>query len=110
MVIALISAHAECLFDDPDRHGNHLWHTDLLTRAGRIAELAERAVTGKHAGRRLNRSLRELAMESVLRDRAEGGDHDAPYVSVRLMQEAEKMVQANAGRRQLAGTPMPTCP
>ncbi|WP_392676655.1 hypothetical protein [Streptomyces sp. LN785] len=99
VAIALVSAHAECFSDDPDMHDNHLWHMDLLTRAGRIPELTERALTDKHARRRLNRSLRERAMEAALRDRAEGGDHDALYVLIRLMcetsrvQEAQKVVQ-----------------
>jgi hypothetical protein len=99
VAITLVSAHAECFSDDPDMHDNHLWHMDLLARAERIPELAERALTDNHARRRLNGSLRERGMEAALRDRAEAGDRGALYVLVRLMcetgraQEAQKVVQ-----------------
>ncbi|MGX4736038.1 hypothetical protein [Kitasatospora griseola] len=53
--IALVSVHAECYSADFHRHDNHLWHLDLLARAGRIAELAELALADRHARRRLNR-------------------------------------------------------
>ncbi|MFD8540663.1 hypothetical protein [Streptomyces rubrogriseus] len=96
--IVLVSAHAECFSDDPDMHDNHLWHMDLLARAERISELTERALTDRHAGRSLNRSLRERGREAALYDRAEDGDRGALYVLVRLMcetgrvQEAQKVV------------------
>ncbi|MFF4121574.1 hypothetical protein [Streptomyces sp. NPDC001714] len=97
--IALVSARAECYSTDPSRHDNHLWHMDLLARAERLSELAERALTDVHARRRLNRSLREREMEAALRNRAEDGDRDALYVLVRLLcetsrpQEAHRVVQ-----------------
>ncbi|WP_198520385.1 hypothetical protein [Kitasatospora sp. CB02891] len=53
--IALVSAHAECYSADFHRHHDHLWHVDLLARAGRIAELTELALTDHHARRRLDR-------------------------------------------------------
>jgi hypothetical protein len=99
VAIALVSAHAERYSGDPDRHGNHLWHMDLLARAERIPELTELALTDSHARRRLNRSLRERGMEAALRGRAEDGDRHALYVLVRLMCEtgrvlgAQKMLQ-----------------
>lgn len=57
--IALVAPRAECYSADYHAHHNHLWHLDLLARAGRHADLAELATTDVHARRRLNRSLRE---------------------------------------------------
>ncbi|MEU1622447.1 hypothetical protein ABZ479_34790 [Streptomyces sp. NPDC005722] len=48
--IALAGAHAECCSPDPYRHDSHLWHMDLLLRAGRLPQLAELARTDVHAG------------------------------------------------------------
>lgn len=97
--VALVSAHAECFSDDPDKHDSHLWHMDLLARADRLAELTEIALTDAHARRRLNRTLRERGMEAALRDRAEDGDKGALYALARLLcetrgtQEAHRAVQ-----------------
>ncbi|GHH95865.1 hypothetical protein GCM10017779_63220 [Streptomyces capillispiralis] len=93
--IALVSAHAECYSTDPSRHDSHLWHMDLLARAARLSELAERALTDVHARRRLNRALRERGMEAALRDRAEAGDHGALYALVRLMCETGRTQEAH---------------
>ncbi|MFF7215193.1 hypothetical protein ACFZAU_32415 [Streptomyces sp. NPDC008238] len=41
--IALVGVHAECCSPDPYRHNSHLWHMDLLLRAGRLPQLAELA-------------------------------------------------------------------
>ncbi|WP_422741462.1 hypothetical protein ACN27B_22510 [Micromonospora sp. WMMD754] len=57
--IALVEAYAECYSRDPDRHDAHLWHLDLLVRAGRLGELAGLAGTDVHARRRLDRARRE---------------------------------------------------
>lgn len=117
--IALVSAHAECYSTDHRRHDSHLWHMDLLVRAGRLPELTRRARTDVHARRRLNRTLRERGMEAVLHDRAAGGDRDALYVLVRLLcetsrsQEARRAVQDIApddrhARGIVAGFPAPS--
>ncbi|GIF41674.1 hypothetical protein [Actinoplanes xinjiangensis] len=55
VAIALVGAYAECYSRDPHRHNAHLWHIDLLARAGRLTDLAEFAVTDVHARRRLQR-------------------------------------------------------
>ncbi|MBB2943217.1 hypothetical protein FB565_002930 [Actinoplanes lutulentus] len=53
--IFLVSAYAECYSKDHHRHNAHLWHIDLLAKAGRLKDLAELAVTDVHARRRLHR-------------------------------------------------------
>ncbi|MFE4667499.1 hypothetical protein ACFRI7_00430 [Streptomyces sp. NPDC056716] len=93
--IALVSAHAECYSTDPSRHDSHLWHMDLLARAERLSELAERSLRDVHARRRLNRALRERGMEAALRNRAEAGDRDALYVLVRLLRETSRPREAH---------------
>jgi hypothetical protein len=93
--IALVSAHAECYSTDHYMHDNHLWHMDLLTRAGRLTELTELARTDVHARRRLNRSLGERGMEAALRSRAKDGDRDALYVLVRLLCETNQAHEAH---------------
>ncbi|MDH6229226.1 hypothetical protein [Streptomyces sp. MJP52] len=108
VAIALVSARAECYSDDPDAHDNHLWHMDLLARAGRLPELAERALTDVHARRSLNRSLGEQGRDAALRTRVENGDLGALYVLVRLlcgtnrMQEAWRAVQDIAPKNEYA--------
>lgn len=92
--IALVSAHAECFSADYNRHDSHLWHMDLLVRAGRLSELAARASTDVHARRRLNRSLRERGMEAALSDRARDGDRHALYVLVQLLCETGRVQEA----------------
>jgi hypothetical protein len=91
--IALVSAHAEP-YADSDRHDCHLWHLDLLARADRLPELAERATTCVHARRRLNRSLRERGNETALRERADDGDRGALYALLRLLGEAHRIEEA----------------
>ncbi|WP_079169388.1 MULTISPECIES: hypothetical protein [unclassified Streptomyces] len=118
--IALVQPHAECYSIDHHRHDNHLWHMDLLARAGRFAELAERALADVHARRRLNRALRERGMDSELRSRATDGDRDALYALLRLLcetnrrQEAERVVQALAPgddhAHQIVDCPTPPSP
>jgi hypothetical protein len=93
--IALVSAQADCYSTDHCRHDNHLWHMDLLARAGRLSELTERALTDVHARRRLNRSLRERGMEAALRNRAKDGDRGALYVLVRLLCETSRAQEAH---------------
>lgn len=51
--ISLVSAHAECYSADHLAHNNHLWHMDLLARAGRVDELTRLARSDVHARRRL---------------------------------------------------------
>lgn len=83
--IVLVSAHAGCYSTDYTAHNNHLWHMDLLARAGRLTELTGMAGTDDHARRRLNRALRERRMSGMLHERAEDGDRDALYSLVRLL-------------------------
>ncbi|WP_329344980.1 hypothetical protein OG252_51325 [Streptomyces sp. NBC_01352] len=99
--IALVSARAACYSTDHYMHDNHLWHMDLLVRAGRFSELTELALTDVHARRRLNRSLREQGMEAALRGRAQGGDRDALYVFVRLLCETERAQEAHRAVQDL---------
>ncbi|MDT0267471.1 hypothetical protein RM844_14360 [Streptomyces sp. DSM 44915] len=99
--IALVSAHADCYSADHQLHDNHLWHLELLARAGRFAERTERARTDVHARRRLNRALREQGMESALRGRAHAGDRDALYVLVRLLGETNRAREAHRAVRDL---------
>ncbi|WP_180356976.1 hypothetical protein [Streptomyces sp. TLI_146] len=93
--IALVSAHAECFSTAPSRHDAHLWHMDLLVRAERFSELADRALTDVHAGRRLNAALRQRGMEAALRTRSEGGDRGAMYALVRLLCETGRPHEAD---------------
>lgn len=55
--ISLVSAVAECYSADHSRHNAHLWHMDLLARAGRHDELAALSENDVHARRRLDRLL-----------------------------------------------------
>jgi hypothetical protein len=57
--IALVSTHAECFSADFHAHDHHLWHLDLLARAGRMEEPATLGQSDPHARRRLNRLLRD---------------------------------------------------
>ncbi|WP_434743430.1 hypothetical protein [Micromonospora sp. SH-82] len=57
--IAVLSDVAECYSVDYERHNAHLWHMDLLARAGRRTELAALGRHDAHARRRLNRLVRE---------------------------------------------------
>ncbi|MGC5333501.1 hypothetical protein [Micromonospora sp. DT62] len=56
---AVLNAVAECYSTDHERHDAHLWHMDLLARAGRRVELAALGRHDVHARRRLRRLLRE---------------------------------------------------
>jgi hypothetical protein len=85
--IAVISSVAECDSIDHFLHNAHLWHMDLLARAGYLDELAQRGETDRHALRRLDRILCEEGRDSDLRDRAERGDKYALYLLVRLLRE-----------------------
>lgn len=82
--IALVGPFAECFSDDLDRHEAHLWHVDLLGRAGRVAELEELGRTDEHARRRLNRLLYRKGRTAALRRRALDGDRLAFYLLVGL--------------------------
>ncbi len=92
--IALVSARAACHSPDYYAHDHHLWHLDLLARAGRLAELTRLARTDVHARRRLNTALRERGMDEALRGRAEDGDRGALYGLVRLLCESGRAGQA----------------
>ena len=54
-VIAMVGGYAECNSVDHDRHNAHLWHMELLVKAGLLRELAELAQADVHARRRLDR-------------------------------------------------------
>lgn len=57
--ITVLSAVAECYSADYERHNAHLWHLDLLARAGRHVELRALGGHDAHARRRLSRLLAE---------------------------------------------------
>ncbi|WP_203993158.1 hypothetical protein [Virgisporangium aurantiacum] len=58
--IELVGSVAECYSRDPYLHNAHLWHLDLLARAGRLDELASLGESDVHARRRLDRALRDM--------------------------------------------------
>ncbi|GGM48648.1 hypothetical protein GCM10011608_36880 [Micromonospora sonchi] len=59
--VSEVSAVAECYSSDHVRHNAHLWHMDLLVRAGRHDELAALSENDVHARRRLNRLPQKLS-------------------------------------------------
>ncbi|MEU0559548.1 hypothetical protein [Dactylosporangium sp. NPDC006015] len=83
--IAVVSEFAECYSQDFHRHNAHLWHMDLLARAGLLDELADQAGVDVHARRRLDRLLFEEGRAGELRRRAEDGDKTALHLLVRLL-------------------------
>lgn len=83
--IAVVGAAAECYRTDYERHNAHLWHMDLLARAGRHVELAALGQRDVHARRRLNRLLYEEGRSEELRQRARSGDGGARYLIGRLV-------------------------
>ncbi|MFE0591060.1 hypothetical protein [Micromonospora echinospora] len=85
--IAIVSEFAECHSHDPYRHNAHLWHMDLLVKAGLLRELADRAEIDVHARRRLGRFLYEEGHDDELRERAQRGDKIALYLLVRLLRD-----------------------
>ena len=97
--IALVGGYAECYSPDHYRHGAHLWHLDLLARAGLSTELAELADNDAHARRRLDQFLFDEGRAEDLRARAEHGDKTALYKLVTLFRERglhQEAVQAVA--------------
>ncbi|WP_433393056.1 hypothetical protein [Micromonospora sp. KLBMP9576] len=85
MAIAMVARFSECYSHDHYRHNAHLWHMELLVKAGLLHELAERAKTDVHARRRLDRLLYEEGRDGELRQRARRGDKTALYFLVRLL-------------------------
>jgi hypothetical protein len=85
MAIAMVAEFSECYSHDYHRHDAHLWHMELLVKAGLLPELAEYAKTDIHARRRLDRFLCEQGRDSELRQRAQNGDKTALYLLVRLL-------------------------
>ncbi|GIJ30822.1 hypothetical protein Vqi01_59840 [Micromonospora qiuiae] len=83
--IGMVSGFSECYSRDYYRHDAHLWHMELLAKAGLLHELAELAKSDVHARRQLDRFLYEEGCESELRRRAEHGDKTALYFLVRLL-------------------------
>ncbi|MGW0434504.1 hypothetical protein ACWDV4_18440 [Micromonospora sp. NPDC003197] len=63
--IAIVSEFAECYSRDPNRHDAHLWHMDLLVKAGLLRELVDQAESDVHARRRLDRFLYEEGRDGV---------------------------------------------
>ena len=93
----MVSGYTECYSYDHHRHNAHLWHMNLLVKAGLLDELAERAEHDVHARRRLDRLLSEDGRDDELRQRAQHGDKTALYHLVRLLRmrgEHEAAVQA----------------
>lgn len=99
--IALVSARAECYSADSYAHDSHLWHMRLLVSAERFTQLTELALTDVHARRRLNRSLHERGMDTVLHHRAEDGDSGALYHLVKLLCETGRLQEACRAVRDL---------
>jgi hypothetical protein len=87
--IAMVSEFAECYSRDPYRHNAHLWHMDLLVKAGLLRELVDRAEIDVHARRQLDRFLYEEGRDGLLRERAQCGDKTALYLMVRLLRDRE---------------------
>lgn len=85
MAIAMVAGFSECYSHDHYRHNAHLWHMELLVKAGLLHELAERAKTDVHARRRLDRFLYEEGRDSELRRRVQRGDKTALCFLVRLL-------------------------
>ncbi|MEO3746551.1 hypothetical protein [Plantactinospora sp. B5E13] len=85
--IAVVGGFAECYSDDYYRHNAHLWHMDLLVKAGLLRELVDRAETDVHARRRLDRFLNEDGRDGELRERAQGGDKYAQHLLARLLRD-----------------------
>ncbi|MEV0569562.1 hypothetical protein [Dactylosporangium sp. NPDC050588] len=83
--IELVSEYAEPYSPDHHRHNAHLWHMDLLAKAGLLTELADRADNDVHARRRLDRFLFEEGNAGELRRRADRGDKTALHLLVRLL-------------------------
>jgi hypothetical protein len=83
--IALVSEYAECYGHDYHRHNAHLWHMNLLVKAGLLDEVLERAEHDVHARRRLNQFLFDNGRDDELRQRAQRGDRTALYHLVRLL-------------------------
>jgi hypothetical protein len=114
--IAVISSIAECDSHDYVLHNAHLWHMDLLAKAGQLDELAIRGETDRHALRRLDWMLYEEGRAGELRDRAERGDKYALYLLVRLLrgrgeqaaaqQAVAAIDEANTYAMQLAYEPL----
>lgn len=92
--IAIVSGYAECYGRDHHRQNAHLWHMELLVKAGLLYELAEHARTDVHARRRLDRYLYEEGHDSKLRQRAQRGDKTALYFLVRLLRERGEQAAA----------------
>jgi hypothetical protein len=92
--IAMVSGFSECYSRDHDRHNAHLWHMELLVKAGRLHELAEHAKADVHARRRLDRFLYEEGRDSELRQRALRGDRTALYFLVRLLRARGEQLAA----------------
>ncbi|MCX5404507.1 hypothetical protein OHA37_11510 [Streptomyces sp. NBC_00335] len=100
--IGMVPVHAECYSTDSSAHAHHLWHMDLLVRAGRFTELADLALTDVHARRRLNKSLRDRRMAEALSERAGGGDRGALYHLVELLCETGRAPEASRAVRDFA--------
>nr|BFE57835.1 hypothetical protein GCM10020063_023610 [Dactylosporangium thailandense] len=97
--IAIVGEFAECYSPDCNRHNAHLWHMDLLVKAGLLSELVDQAEIDVHARRRLDRFFFEAGRDGELRERAQRGDKTALYLLVRLLHgrgEHEAAVQAVA--------------
>ncbi|MEV4411260.1 hypothetical protein [Catellatospora sp. NPDC049609] len=85
LAISTVEPHAECYSAEHERHDAHLWHMDLLVKAGRLDELAARGIGDVHARRRLNRYLYEAGKHEQLARRAEAGDEGARVLLGRLV-------------------------
>lgn len=87
LAISMVEPNADCYSVDHERHNAHLWHMDLLAKAGRLDTLAVLSQADVHARRRLDRYLYETAQEVHLAQRAQAGDEYARILLGRLLRE-----------------------
>jgi hypothetical protein len=92
--ISIVSAVADWRSEDYFLADAHLWHLDLLARAGRLSELAELGKSHATARRRLNRHLYENGKADELQRRAQEGDKDALYKLLRLLRDQADLAMA----------------
>lgn len=103
VAISAVSAYAECYSPDHTRHSAHLWHMDLLARAGRLDELATLGETDVHARRHLDRFLFENHRDGHLRQRAQQGDKTALYYLLRLLRQRGEHTAAQQVAAEIDG-------
>jgi hypothetical protein len=87
LAISTVEPNTDCYSTDHERHNAHLWHMDLLAKAGHLDALVALSHTDVHARRRLDRHLYETGQEAFLAQRAQAGDAYAGILLDRLALE-----------------------